>query len=209
MIPNPILRVLSSIRKHRARALLMGGQACVLYGAAEFSRDADFAILAHPANLLRLRRALGDLRAEVIAVPPFDLKFLRKGHAIHFRCQRPEVAGLRIDVMTRMRGVAPFSRLWSRRTSIRLAKGAVCEVMSLGDLVQAKKTQRDRDWPMVRWLVEADYFAGRENPTRRQIDFWLLQQLRKPIDSLLTPDGAAVSDACFPVSPAPTAKAAT
>ena len=53
---------------HRVRALLMGGQACVFYGGAEFSRDADFAILADTANLLRLRRALADLRAEVIAV---------------------------------------------------------------------------------------------------------------------------------------------
>ena len=41
MIPNPIRRVLSSIREHRVRALLMGGQACVVYGAAEFSRGTD------------------------------------------------------------------------------------------------------------------------------------------------------------------------
>jgi hypothetical protein len=27
------------MRAHRVRALLMGGQACVFYGAAEFSRD--------------------------------------------------------------------------------------------------------------------------------------------------------------------------
>jgi hypothetical protein len=32
--------------EHRVRALLMGGQACVFYGAAEFSCDTDFAILA-------------------------------------------------------------------------------------------------------------------------------------------------------------------
>ena len=38
---NPILRVLSLISAHRVRALLMGGQACVFYGAAEFSREAD------------------------------------------------------------------------------------------------------------------------------------------------------------------------
>jgi hypothetical protein len=29
----------------------MGGQACVLYGAAEFSRDLDLALLPDPANL--------------------------------------------------------------------------------------------------------------------------------------------------------------
>jgi hypothetical protein len=45
------------MRAHRVRALLMGGQACVFYGAAEFSRDTDFAILADPANLARLEKA--------------------------------------------------------------------------------------------------------------------------------------------------------
>ena len=73
MIPNPIRKVLSSMRAHRVRALLMGGQACVFYGAAEFSRDTDLAIVADAGNLARLRRALDDLQAEVIAVPPFEL----------------------------------------------------------------------------------------------------------------------------------------
>lgn len=73
----------------------MGGQACVLYGAAEFSRDTDFAILASLPNLSRLRAALAELQAEVIAVPPFELKYLQKGHAIHFRCHASEAAGTR------------------------------------------------------------------------------------------------------------------
>ena len=58
MIRNPILRVLSVMRTCRVRCLLMGGQACVLYGASEFSRDTDLAILAGPRNLAALRRAL-------------------------------------------------------------------------------------------------------------------------------------------------------
>ena len=49
------------MRAHRVRALLMGGQACVFYGAAQFSRDTDFAILADAANLTRLRRAFAPL----------------------------------------------------------------------------------------------------------------------------------------------------
>jgi len=52
---------------HRVRALLMGGQACVFYGAAEFSRDTDLLILADAANLARLEAALHDLQAEQIA----------------------------------------------------------------------------------------------------------------------------------------------
>jgi hypothetical protein len=54
LTPNPILKALSTLRTFRVRFLLMGGQACVLYGAAEFSRDADIAILAEPDNLRRL-----------------------------------------------------------------------------------------------------------------------------------------------------------
>jgi hypothetical protein len=42
LIPNPILKVLSTFRNCEVRALLMGGQAGVFYGAAEFSRDTAF-----------------------------------------------------------------------------------------------------------------------------------------------------------------------
>ena len=179
MIPNPIRKVLSSMRAHRVHTLLMGGQACVFYGAAEFSRDTDFAILASAANLKRLRQALVELQADVIAVPPCELTYLRRGHAIHFRCQHPEAPGMRVDVMSRMRGVDPFSRLWKRRTTIELQDGSTCDLLSLPDLVQAKKTQRDRDWPMIRRLIEAHYFQHRAKPTSAAITFWL-RELRTP-----------------------------
>jgi hypothetical protein len=179
LIPNPILKVLSSIRAHRVRALLMGGQACVFYGAAEFSRDTDLAILADAANLARLRQALDDLQAEVIAVPPMQLKYLRGGHAIHFRCGHPETMQTRVDVMAKMRGVDPFPRLWKRRTTIELPGSTQCDLLSLPDLVQAKKTQRDKDWPMIRRLVEVNYFQARTRPEAAQIRFWLLE-LRTP-----------------------------
>lgn len=180
MIRNPILKVLSSMRAHRVRVLLMGGQACVFYGAAEFSRDTDFAILADSANLARLRKALAELQARVIAVPPFELKYLQRGHAIHFRCQHPEAAGMRVDIMAKMRGVDPFPKLWWRRTTIELPEGLECDLLSLRDLVKAKKTQRDKDWPMIRRLVEAHYFQNRDKSGTAQIRFWL-RELRTPV----------------------------
>lgn len=151
----------------------MGGQACVLYGAAEFSRDADFAVLASPDNLGRLTDALADLQAEVIAVPPFELHYLERGHAIHFRCRHPEAAGMRVDVMARLRGVDPFPDLWARRTTWDLPGGVQIDSLSLPDLVSAKKTQRDKDWPMIRRLVEVSYDEGFSAPTPEQIRFWL------------------------------------
>lgn len=116
----------------------MGGQVFVFYGAAEFSRDTDLAILASSENLARLKRALADLQADVIAVPPFEAKYLRKGHAIHFRCHHPEAIGMRVDVMTKMRGVDSFPKLWTRRTTVEI-DGDSINLMSLPDLVRAKK----------------------------------------------------------------------
>jgi hypothetical protein len=161
----------------------MGGQACILYGAAEFSRDADLAILAAPENLRRLAAAVRELGAVVIAVPPFEGGYLDRGHAVHFRCGRADVAGLRIDVMARMRGVDAFDALWERRTTLRLpdAQGTALEVdvLALPDLVAAKKTQRDKDWPMIRRLVEENYFRFRAEATAVRVDFWL-RELRTP-----------------------------
>ncbi len=167
------------MREHQVQCLLMGGQACVLYGAAEFSRDTDLAILASEENAARLLKAMQALEAEVIAVPPFLLQHLDAGHAVHFRCRHPEAAGMRVDVMSRMRGVTDFPTLWERRTTLEMDDGTLCDLLSLGDLVQAKKTQRDKDWPMIRRLVEANYFANLADPSPEQLNFWF-QEFRTP-----------------------------
>ncbi len=179
------------IQKHRVAHLLMGGQACVLYGAAEFSRDLDLALLPDPANLDRLAAALRDMDAEVIAVPPLALQHLSEGLAIHFRCRQEEVAGLRIDVMAHMRGVAPFPELWERRTTLSF-EDETLEVMALPDLVAAKKTQRDKDWPMIRRLVDVNYLSHQEEPNPERIRFWL-RELRSP--ELLVEAARAHADA--------------
>jgi hypothetical protein len=166
------------MRRHGVRCLLMGGQACVFYGAAEFSRDVDFVILAEPENLRRLQAALHELEAEVIAVPAFEESYLHRGLAIHFRCQAPGVEGLRIDVMTVMRGVDPFPDLWERRTTIAIDENEA-DLLSLPDLVKAKKTQRAKDWPMLERLVEAHWFQNRSGATPARIDFWL-RECRTP-----------------------------
>ena len=85
--------------------------------------------------------------------------------------------------MSNMRGVADFPDLWERRTTIETPEGVVCDLLGLPDLVQAKKTQRDKDWPMIRRLVESHYFQHGKEPTEVRVEFWL-RELRTP--SLLT-----------------------
>jgi hypothetical protein len=48
-------------RASSVEAALMGSQAWVSYGAAEFSRDLDITLLASPENLARLGNAPVDL----------------------------------------------------------------------------------------------------------------------------------------------------
>lgn len=175
MIPNPIHKVLSILRSHRVRFLLMGGQACVFYGAAEFSRDTDIVILADKKNLDKLSQALNELKAKCIAIPPFSIKYLKRGHAVHFRCFHPKANGIRIDIMSVMRGVDPFTQLWKRRTTVEVEAGVKYDLLSLPDLVKAKKTQRDKDWPIIRRLVEAHYtqYGNRKKSNPEQVNFWL------------------------------------
>jgi hypothetical protein len=157
----------------------MGGQACVFYGAAEFSRDCDIAILCEAPNLSRLQGALDELDARTIAVPPFEASYLKRGHAIHFRCHATGAENMRIDVMASMRGVDRFDDLWTRRTTLEVESGLTIELMSLPDLVAAKKTKRDKDWPMIRRLVESSYARHQNAPSKEQVEFWL-RECRTP-----------------------------
>lgn len=151
----------------------MGGQACVFYGAAEFSRDCDIVILVEAENLQRLEAVLDELQAECIAVPPKDWSHLERGHAIHFRCQHPQASGIRLDVMSKLRGCDSFPALWERRTSVQDADGVEFHLLGIEDLVKAKKTQRDKDWPMIRRLVDAHYLEFQSEPNEDRILFWL------------------------------------
>ena len=84
------------------------------------------------------------------------------------------VAPLRVDIMSLMRAVAPFAEIWERHTTIALpdpsSQAAVLvDLLSLGDLVNANRTQRDKDWPMLRRLVDASLPARvkRRSPRNR------------------------------------------
>lgn len=157
----------------------MGGQACIFYGGVEFSRDIDLAILIDQENIEHLRQLLIELDAHCIAVPPFGVEYLTRGHAIHFRCCRPDILNVRLDIMSVLRGLDSFEKLWERRTTVTDKTGLNYQLLSLPDLVLAKKTQRDKDWPMIVRLLEAHYFQNFEAASDVQINFWL-KEMRTP-----------------------------
>ncbi|MEQ1859178.1 MAG: hypothetical protein ABMA13_04520 [Chthoniobacteraceae bacterium] len=153
----------------------MGGQACVFYGAAQVSKDIDLLLLTEAENFARLERALADLQARRIAVPRFDPALLARGHAVHFRCKAAGVEELRVDVMTRLRDLPGFSALWERRTTFADDTGESFDLLSVPDLVLAKKTQRDKDWPIIALLVDIHFRENHNAPTHEWVQFWLTE----------------------------------
>jgi hypothetical protein len=172
LTPNPILKVLSTFKTCEVQCLLIGGQACIIYGAIEFSRDSDFVILADLENIDRIKIALKALEAKPVYFPEFRVEYLRKGHACHFRCEAEDVMGLRIDMLSVLRGCAPFDELWKRRKIVTINDGTDVDVIGLSDLVQSKKTQRDKDWFMIKRLIENDIALNKDNPDQVQIEWW-------------------------------------
>ncbi|MGB8341242.1 MAG: hypothetical protein WCE51_06610 [Chthoniobacterales bacterium] len=75
--------------------------------------------------------------------------------------------------MSKLRGVDSFGKLWERRTRIEDREGQRYDLLSLNDLVLAKKTQPAKDWPMLARLVEAHYVEHITKPTAEQVRFWL------------------------------------
>ena len=131
MTQNPIPRVLFIFRKFGVKSLLIGGQACIIYGAAEFSRDSDFVILCDTENLARLRKALHALKAKNIYVPPLKKEYLEKGHACHFRCYAESVRNLRIDILARLRGCENFEKLWQGRRIVKMPNKRIREIVGI------------------------------------------------------------------------------
>ena len=174
MTQNPILKVLSIFQKSGVKSLLIGGQASIIYGAAEFSRDTDFIILCDPENLNKVKKALTLLKAKSIYVPPLKKSFLDKGHACHFRCYEKSVKNLRIDILAKLKGCDSFEKLWERRYVVKISPKKSINVIGLEDLVKSKKTQRDKDWLMLNRLIENDIISIK-NPSDKKIEWWMLE----------------------------------
>lgn len=106
-------------------------------------------------------------------MPPFDPTALARGYAVHFRCRAPGAEGLRVNVMTRLRALPEFTSLWDRRATLVDDQGVEDHLLCIPDLVQAKKTQRSKDWPVIELLVMIHDRQHASEATDERVDFWL------------------------------------
>lgn len=81
--------------------------------------------------------------------------------------------------MTRLRDLSDFDALWERRTVFTDDLGMQYHFLSIPNLVQAKKTQRQKDWPVIELLGANHYRENGVPPMPERITFWL-KEIRTP-----------------------------
>lgn len=150
----------------------MGGQACVFYGVAELSFAVDL-VIAFPTyeSWIHLEGALHELYAAPVGLPPLKREFLEHGHSVSLRCLHPECADFYIHLRATWRGAEAFPALWERRTTASVEEEEF-ELLALPDLIGTYKTNSDRDWSVIRRLVESHFLEFRTDSTPQRIQFW-------------------------------------
>ncbi len=138
-----------ALEGERVHYLVISGQACILYGASQFTEDLDLWIQPAPSNLVSFLRAMAHVKARVYKLtPPFTMKHMRKGHGFHFRIGR----NLFLDVMGRLPRVGRFLDAFSRAREFKTDWGTL-PVSSPEHLVLLKRTNRPGDYEAVSNLV--------------------------------------------------------
>lgn len=132
--------------------LLIGGQAAIIYGAADFTQDVDIWIRPDVTNFRKLLRALASCRAHIHKLtPPLTLHWARRGHGFHFivpvlRSRVP------VDVMARPPRVGRFD-VARKRARIEDTDWGRLRVVGEEDLVLLKRTNRPQDYAVISRLA--------------------------------------------------------
>ena len=187
-----------SFERESVEYLLIGGQATVIYGAADFTQDVDIWIRADAANFARLLRSLASCRAQVHKLtPPLTLYWARRGHGFHFMVPaRPSRVPL--DVLARPPRVHGFAAA-RKRARIEDTDWGRLPVVAEEDLVLLKRTNRPQDYAVISRL--AMLRVGQTDKPRRSLVAWasantfrfedLADLVNRFGDQLRTTDGVA------------------
>jgi hypothetical protein len=139
--------------EHQGEWLLVSGQATILYGAATFSEDVDLWVEPSAANLRRLAAALRASAASYYKLtPPLTAEMAARHHGFHFTIPEEDGTVMYLDVMGCPPRVGSFARAHERARTFETQWGAL-RTLAIPELVELKKTQRPRDYPIIGRLV--------------------------------------------------------
>jgi hypothetical protein len=142
------------LERQGAEWLLISGQATILYGAATFSEDVDVWVNPTQENMGRFQRALSASRARYYRLtPPFTADFASRHHGFHFVLPDPDSGSdVYLDVMGCPPRVGSFTDAKQRARDFDTRWGCL-HTVGVTDLVEIKKTQRARDYPIISRLA--------------------------------------------------------
>jgi hypothetical protein len=141
---NPYLELTRAFNDGRLRAVLSSGQAVVLYRLTVMSKDGDWVVHEDEEALAYVLAVLGRRGASYRYGAPLDRRWLAGGWSAHFE---HFAAGLRLrtDFVSRPPRVSPraLERLWQAPVIREVP------VVGLAELAEMKKTDREKDYPVI------------------------------------------------------------
>jgi hypothetical protein len=136
------------------RWLLISGQATILYGAATFSEDIDLWVEPTADNLDRLLLALRRVQARYYKLTPqVTPTTAARHHGFHFLIPQ-DSSEVFLDVMGSPPRVKSFDEALAASQSFETPWGKL-QTVGIRELVELKKTQRARDYPIISRLALA------------------------------------------------------
>lgn len=159
---NPIdfYRAFQSLLRGRGIAgVLTSGMACVEYGLQQTTKDTDWIIA--PDDIASLVALFGELERGItggnwrityrgLFGAPLDPEYLAGGWTSHLAAfDQPESAERHLDFFG-----------WPPRVGEAWRSDAAAGIASRGTVARMKKTDRQKDWPLVNALAIQAYYAG-------------------------------------------------
>lgn len=141
---NIYLQLTQEFNAGRPRAVLAGGQAVVLYRLAIMSKDGDWILREDDEALDHVREVLERYDARYRFGAPLQKQWMAGGWSAHLEFMRDRIR-VRTDFMTRPPRLSgeDLDRMWERQS------GHGTAVVSLKDLAELKKTNREKDYAVI------------------------------------------------------------
>ncbi|MBI2266641.1 MAG: hypothetical protein HYU64_16000 [Armatimonadetes bacterium] len=141
---NIYLRLTQEFNDGRLRAILSGGQAVVLHRLALMSKDGDWILLEDDETMGHILSVLESFGATYRFGAPLDIRWMSGGWSAHFEFTYQGIR-VRTDFITRPPRLTAdrIERLWRDKA------GQPAPFLDVSDLIETKKTNREKDYAVI------------------------------------------------------------
>ena len=141
---NIYLELTERFNTGRFRAVISSGQAVVIYGIAMMSKDGDWILKEEEETMNHILKILSEYDAVYRFGAPLDIRWMSGGWSAHFEFHY-EGLRVRTDFVTRPPRISlkRLSDMWEE------IKGSDIPAVSLPDLAEIKKTNREKDYAVI------------------------------------------------------------